>query len=109
MKRIEKAEKIAEILEQLYPKTPVPLDHYSAYTLLVAVMLSAQTMKKVNEVTPNFSNMLIHLRKDGFVEVETIRNFIQQIGLTPTKAKNLKKMAEQIIEGGGLSGEWDYL
>ena len=43
------------------------------------------------------------------LEVETIGNFIQQIGLAPTKAKNLKKMAEQIIEGGGLRGEWDYL
>ena len=41
--------------------------------------------------------------------MDTIKNFIQQIGLAPTKAKNLKKMAKQIIEGGGLRGEWDYL
>ena len=110
MKRIEKAEKIAEILEQLYPKTPVPLDHYSAYTLLVAVMLSAQTTdKKVNEVTPKLFKHADTPEKMVLLEVETIRNFIQQIGLAPTKAKNLKKMAEQIIEGGGLRGEWDYL
>ena len=53
MKRAEKGKKIAGILEKLYPETPIPLDHNSAYTLLVAVMLSAQTTdKKVNQVTP---------------------------------------------------------
>ena len=53
MKRKEKAQKIGLILDNLYPETPIPLDHYSAYTLLVAVMLSAQTTdKKVNQVTP---------------------------------------------------------
>ncbi len=53
MKRIDKAEKIGNILDDLYPETPIPLNHTSAYTLLVAVMLSAQTTdKKVNQVTP---------------------------------------------------------
>ena len=53
MTRKEKAEKISNFLNQLYPKTPAPLNHNSPYTLLVAVMLSAQTTdKKVNEVTP---------------------------------------------------------
>ena len=51
MKRAEKGKKIAGILEKLYPETPIPLDHNSAYTLLVAVMLSAQTTdKKVNQL-----------------------------------------------------------
>ena len=110
MKRSEKAKKIAEILEKLYPKTPVPLDHYSAYTLLVAVMLSAQTTdKKVNEVTPKLFKHADTPEKMNLLEVDTIKNFIQQIGLAPTKAKNLKKMAKQIIEGGGLRGEWKYL
>ena len=54
MKRIDKAKKIGIILDNLYPETPIPLDHSSSYTLLVAVMLSAQTTdKKVNQVTPN--------------------------------------------------------
>lgn len=54
MKRSEKANKIGKILDELYPTQPIPLDHKDAYTLLVAVMLSAQTTdKKVNEVTPN--------------------------------------------------------
>ena len=54
MKRKEKAEKIGRLLDQLYPETPIPLDHNDPYTLLVAVMLSAQTTdKKVNQVTPS--------------------------------------------------------
>ena len=54
MNRKEKAKKIGNLLDELYPKTPVPLYHSSAYTLIVAVMLSAQTTdKKVNQVTPS--------------------------------------------------------
>ena len=54
MNRIQKAKKIGIILDKLYPTTPIPLNHSNEYTLLVAVMLSAQTTdKKVNQVTPN--------------------------------------------------------
>ena len=110
MKRIEKGKKIANILERLYPETPIPLEHYSAYTLLVAVMLSAQTTdKKVNQVTPKLFQYADTPEKMILLEVDTIRNIIQEIGLAPTKAKNLKKMAEQIIKSGGLRGEWEYL
>ena len=110
MKRIEKGKKIANILERLYPETPIPLEHYSAYTLLVAVMLSAQTTdKKVNQVTPKLFRYADTPEKMIVLEVDAIRNIIQEIGLAPTKAKNLKKMAEQIIKSGGLRGEWEYL
>ena len=110
MKRTEKGKKIANILERLYPETPIPLEHYSAYTLLVAVMLSAQTTdKKVNQVTPKLFQYADTPEKMILLEVDTIRNIIQEIGLAPTKAKNLKKMAEQIIKSGGLRGEWEYL
>ena len=110
MKRAEKGKKIADILEKLYPETPIPLDHNSAYTLLVAVMLSAQTTdKKVNQVTPKLFRYADTPEKMILLEVDTIRNIIQEIGLAPTKAKNLKKMAEQIINSGGLRGEWEYL
>ena len=110
MKRTEKGKKIAGILEKLYPETPIPLDHNSAYTLLVAVMLSAQTTdKKVNQVTPKLFRYADTPEKMILLEVDTIRNIIQEIGLAPTKAKNLKKMAEQIIKSGGLRGEWEYL
>ena len=110
MKRAEKGKKIAGILERLYPETPIPLDHNSAYTLLVAVMLSAQTTdKKVNQVTPKLFRYADTPEKMILLEVDTIQNIIQEIGLAPTKAKNLKKMAEQIIKSGGLRGEWEYL
>ena len=110
MKRTEKGKKIANILERLYPETPIPLEHYSAYTLLVAVMLSAQTTdKKVNQVTPKLFRYADTPEKMILLEVDAIRNIIQEIGLAPTKAKNLKKMAEQIIKSGGLRGEWEYL
>ena len=110
MKRAEKGKKIAGILEKLYPETPIPLDHNSAYTLLVAVMLSAQTTdKKVNQVTPKLFQKADTPEKMAFLEVDTIQNIIQEIGLAPTKAKNLKKMARQIIKSGGLRGEWEYL
>ena len=99
-----------QILERLYPETPIPLEHYSAYTLLVAVMLSAQTTdKKVNQGTPKLFQYADTPEKMILLEVDTIRNIIQEIGLAPTKAKNLKKMAEQIIKSGGLRGEWEYL
>ena len=110
MKRAEKGKKIASILEKLYPETPIPLDHNSAYTLLVAVMLSAQTTdKKVNQVTPKLFQKADTPEKMALLEVDAIQNIIQEIGLAPTKAKNLKKMARQIIKSGGLRGEWEYL
>ena len=110
MKRSEKAEIIGQMLDELYPTTPVPLDHTSAYTLLVTVMLSAQTTdKKVNEVTPALFTAADTPEQMANLEVEQIQTLIREIGLAPTKAKNLRKMAEQIVEAGGLRPEWDYL
>ena len=110
MTRNEKAKKIGETLDRLYPETPIPLNHSSAYTLLVAVMLSAQTTdKKVNEVTPTLFKMADTPEKMAKLNVNIIQKAIQQIGLAPTKAKNLKKMALQIIEGDGLDDDWNYL
>ncbi len=111
MKRIEKAEKIGKILDELYPETPIPLDHNDPYTLLVAVMLSAQTTdKKVNEVTPKLFDIAPNPNSMAALEVEEIREIIREIGLAPTKAKNLKKMAEQIISNGGeIIPEWNFL
>ena len=110
MKRSEKAEIIGQMLDELYPTTPVPLDHTSAYTLLVAVMLSAQTTdKKVNEVTPALFAAADTPEQMSTLEVDHIQTLIREIGLAPTKAKNLRKMAEQIVDGGGLRPDWDYL
>ena len=110
MNRIEKAEKIGQILDRLYPTTPVPLNHSSAYTLLVAVMLSAQTTdKKVNQVTPHLFKYADTPKKMVSLDVDFIQRTIQEIGLAPTKARNLHKMAQQLIDGGGMKADWDYL
>ena len=110
MNRIEKAEKIGQILDRLYPTTPVPLNHSSAYTLLVAVMLSAQTTdKKVNQVTPHLFKHADTPKKMVSLDVDFIQKTIQEIGLAPTKARNLHKMAQQLIDGGGMKADWDYL
>tara|TARA_Y100000996_G_scaffold413770_1_gene402805 strand:+ start:286 stop:930 length:645 start_codon:yes stop_codon:yes gene_type:complete len=108
--RIEKAQKIGDILDGLYPSTPIPLEHYDSYTLLVAVMLSAQTTdKKVNQVTPELFKYANSPEKMSLLDVSFIKNIIREIGLAPTKAKNLKKMANQLIKGGGMRPDWKYL
>ena len=110
MTRTEKAKKIGNILDSLYPVTPIPLEHSSAYTLIVAVMLSAQTTdKKVNQVTPALFKIANTPEKMVKLEISKIQSLIQQIGLAPTKAKNLHKMAKQLIEGSGMRADWDYL
>ena len=112
MKRAEKAERISEILEELYPELPIPLDHQDPYTLLVAVALSAQTTdKKVNEITPALFARADTPAKMAALEVEEIRQLIQQVGLAPTKAKNLKAAAQALVErhGGEVPAELEAL
>ena len=110
MNRFEKATKIADILDKLYPKTPIPLIHKDSFTLLVAVMLSAQTTdKKVNQVTPNLFNKADNPKLMSKLSIKTIENLIREIGLAPTKARNLKKMSHQIISRGGIRPDWDFL
>lgn len=99
MTRAERAAKIGTILDDLYPQPPIPLDHTDPYTLLVAVMLSAQTTdKKVNEVTPGLFAVAPDPATMARTPVATIQRCIQQIGLAPTKAKNLRKMSELLLE-----------
>ena len=110
MKRIEKSNKIGNILDELYPETPIPLNHSSAYTLLVAVMLSAQTTdKKVNEVSPELFKYASTPEQMVSLKIPFIQDLIREIGLAPTKAKNLHKMARQLIEGEGVHPDWGYL
>jgi len=111
MKRSEKAERISEILEDLYPDPPVPLDHKDPYTLVVAVALSAQTTdKKVNEVTPGLFAVADTPEKMAELSPDEIHALIKEIGLAPTKAKNLSKMAFQILDDGGeIRPDWDFL
>jgi endonuclease-3 len=99
-----KAARIGERLDALYPQTPIPLDHRDPFTLLVAVMLSAQTTdKKVNQVTPALFALADTPAKLAALPVAAIREQIKTLGLAPTKAKHLKAMAEQLVrEHGGV-------
>ena len=111
MRRAEKAREIGRILDELYPEQPIPLEHNDPYTLLVAVMLSAQTTdKKVNEVTPVLFETADSPERMATLAADEIHAIIREIGLAPTKARNLKRMAEQIVEdGGGVRPDWDFL
>ncbi|HIB59004.1 MAG TPA: endonuclease III [Candidatus Poseidoniales archaeon] len=112
MRRAERAERIGQILDRLYPTQPIPLNHGDPYTLLVAVMLSAQTTdKKVNQVTPQLFAKADTPEKMVQLEVGEIQQIIREIGLSPTKARNLKKMAQQLIErhDGEVLADWDAL
>ena len=111
MRRQEKADLIGEILDDLYPNPPIPLDHSSPYELLVAVALSAQTTdKKVNEVTPALFSRANTPQKMALLETDEILSLIREIGLAPTKAKNLRRMAEQILKAGGeVTDDWEFL
>lgn len=111
MKRADKAKKIGQILDDLYPKPPIPLDHDSPFTLLVAVALSAQTTdKKVNEVTPALFAEAGTPEEMAALSPERILEHIKQLGLAPTKARNLSNMAHQIVEAGNeIKPDWEFL
>lgn len=102
MTKKQRAQVVMQELEKLYPEVPVPLQHKDAFTLLVAVALSAQTTdKKVNEITPHLFAAADTPQKMALLQVEEIRYLIRQIGLTNQKAKNLKRMAELLVENHG--------
>ena len=112
MNRQDKADRIGEILDGLYPEPPIPLVHQDPYTLLVSVMLSAQTTdKKVNEVTPALFAEASDPESMAALPVDRILSFIRTVGLAPTKARNLKAMAELLIErhGGEVPDDIDAL
>ncbi|MBQ0151956.1 MAG: endonuclease III [Chryseobacterium sp.] len=99
MTKKQRAELVQTELEKLYPTVPVPLAHTDHFTLMVAVALSAQTTdKKVNEVTPNLFRVAGNPEKMALLEVSEIKELIKEIGLSNTKAKNLKKMSELLLE-----------
>lgn len=95
----EKVQDIINILEDLYPEVPIPLDHTSSYTLLIAVLLSAQcTDKKVNEITPFLfakANTPFDMVK---LEVDEIRQIIRPCGLSPRKSKAIFELSQILIE-----------
>lgn len=99
MTKKQRAQIVQEELEKLYPEVPIPLEHKDVYTLMVAVALSAQTTdKKVNQITPKLFAVADTPEKMANLSFEEIRELIKEIGLTNSKAKNLKKMAEVLVE-----------
>jgi endonuclease-3 len=112
MTRREKADRIGELLDELYPAPPIPLDHQDPFTLLVSVLLSAQTTdKKVNEVTPALFSEAPDPESMAALPVDRILALIRTVGLAPTKAKNLKAMARLLVErhGGQVPDDIDAL
>ena len=99
MKRSEKAVRIAAMLEEYYPETPVPLDHENDFQLLVAVLMSAQTTDlKVNQVTPALFSKAPTPEAMVKLSVEVILSDIRQVGLAPTKARNIHRLSELLIK-----------
>src|SRR5215218_9249027 len=99
MTKREKAQRIAEILDDRFPTVDIPLEHMDPFTLLVAVVLSAQTTDKlVNEVTPALFARAAMPAAMASLPLEEIRSLIRRIGLADTKAKNLKRLSELLVE-----------
>lgn len=102
MTKKEKAAFVAKTLKKLYPQPAIPLDHVDPYTLLVAVVLSAQcTDKKVNEITPVLFAKARNPKQMAALEVEEIREIIKPCGLSPAKSKGIHGLSEIILEKHG--------
>ena len=102
LSRREKAAAIHQILDELYPEVPIPLDHQDPYTLLVAVLLSAQcTDKRVNEVTPELFALANNPMDMARQPVEAIRAIIRPCGLSPRKSKAISELSRILEEEYG--------
>ena len=98
----ERADYILLRLQELYPETPVPLDHRDPFTLLVAVLLSAQcTDERVNKVTPALFELADNPADMAALDVSQIKAIIQPCGLSPQKSKAIKRLSEILLEEHG--------
>ena len=99
MTKAERAAHVAARLEALYPETPIPLDHCDPYTLLIAVLLSAQcTDVRVNKITPALFAEADTPAKMARVPVETIREIIKPCGLSPRKSAAISELSKMLVE-----------
>lgn len=99
MTKQEKVKFVIDTLNQLYPETPIPLDHKDPYTLLIAVLLSAQsTDKKVNEITPLLFEVADNPKDMIKLTVEEIREIIRPVGLSPMKAKGIHGLSHILLD-----------
>lgn len=112
MTKEEKVQFTLETLEQLYPETPVPLDHKDPFTLLVAVVLSAQcTDERVNKITPLLFKIADNPYAMAKLTVEEIANIIRPCGLVPMKSKGIHSFSRTIVEkyNGEVPASFDAL
>ncbi|MGD8176959.1 endonuclease III [Marinimicrobium sp. ARAG 43.8] len=115
LKNLKKADRVALILERLqvlYPAPPIPLDHKDPYTLLVAVLLSAQcTDERVNQVTPHLWKLADNPYDMAKVPVEDIKAVIRPCGLSPQKSKAISRLSHILVEdyGGKVPQDIDAL
>jgi endonuclease-3 len=102
--KAERASFVLQRLQELYPETPVPLDHRDPFTLLIAVLLSAQcTDERVNQVTPALFALADNPLDMAALEVDQIRAIIRPCGLSPQKSKAIKRLSEILLdEHGGV-------
>lgn len=110
--REEKAHRVQEVLQELFPHPPVPLDHTDPYTLLVAVLLSAQcTDERVNRITPALFALASSPQAMVQHTVEAIDAIVRPCGLSPTKAKHIRRLSELLIErhGGHVPADFTAL
>ena len=99
MRKKERVSVIMQRLDQHYPETPIPLDHHDPFSLLIAVLLSAQcTDKKVNEVTPQLLAAGADPKAMASLEETEILSYIRQLGLAKTKAKNIKRLSQLLLD-----------
>lgn len=99
MSKKEKAQAIQAILDELFPETPIPLQHIDPYTLLVAVLLSAQcTDERVNKVTPFLFEKADNPFEMAKLEVELIREIIKPCGLSPRKSQAISELSKILVE-----------
>jgi endonuclease-3 len=97
--RAEKARRIEAVLDRLYPRAKIPLRHRDAYTLLVAVLLSAQcTDARVNQVTPGLFAVADTPEAMARLPVATIRKLIRTCGLAPTKARHIAALSRMLVD-----------
>ena len=98
MRKAERAQVVLERLNHRYPETPIPLDHSDPFSLLIAVLLSAQcTDKKVNEVTPALFAAGPTPKAMASLDETEIWSFIRQLGLAKTKAKHVRRLSELLL------------
>jgi endonuclease-3 len=99
MTKKERAEFIVDKLEELFPEVPIPLDHKDAYTLLIAVLLSAQcTDERVNKITPALFKLADNPFDMAKVPVEKIREIIRPCGLSPRKSQAISDLSKILVE-----------